>query len=486
MADPQHIEWLGQGILEWNQQRARTPFRPDFSSADLTAILRGPANDPPASTGASLKDADLRGADMREARLHGLDLTGADLSQADLTGADLSSSTLRATIFFNARLEGANLRYTEAPKAAFIDANLERADLVGANLANCKFWGCNLGGAKFQRATVTDAEFPGSRPWTAHLYSPIADRTDDVPLDTGPVQGIGDLLIRCSSLRQMHDDNMTLYFRGESRSCWELRPSIMRARGRSDAVGRSVEAEMLNDLIRRQPDAFSGLTSAFMEWVFAQQHGLKTRLLDITRNPLVALYFACIDDCRVDGSVHVFVAHRSLVKPFNSQAVSIISNFAKLPRGHQNMLLGKDGQDVKEDMFQGVDWQHGSVPYAAARSHLYALIEKENPLPEEQRHLWDLFRVVIVEPPQMFDRLRAQSSAFLLSGFHERLEDIEVHNVNRNIPIYRHAKLSVPKEMKEELLDELRGVNITQESLFPGVPTSVKAVLREHLGEQRT
>ena len=47
----------------------------------------------------------------------------------------------------------------------------------------------------------------------------------------------------------------------------------------------------------------------------------------------------------------MFAVPRSLIKPFNSDTVRIISNFAKLPRGQQNLLLGKTEADTRGDVF---------------------------------------------------------------------------------------------------------------------------------------
>ena len=67
------------------------------------------------------------------------------------------------------------------------------------------------------------------------------------------------------------------------------------------------------------------------------------------------------------------------------------------------------------------------------------MIKEEKPHFKEEIDPRDYFRVFVVEPQQSFERIRAQSGAFLISAFHERFKCSEVLNRNPGIPIYGHS-----------------------------------------------
>ncbi len=114
--------------------------------------------------------------------------------------------------------------------------------------------------------------------------------------------------------------------------------------------------------------------------------------------------------------------------------------------------------------------------YKVAMNRLYERIRKDRPYFEERINPRDFFRVYVVEPQQSFDRIRAQSGAFLISAFHERFESREVLNVNSGIPIYRHFELEVPNGSKHAIREDLRLLNITRETLLPSLDEAARAV----------
>ena len=493
MANPTHIKWLLEGVTAWNKRREQEDFVPDFESTNIYKEFRN--SDKLDKDGyIPLVGINLRMANCHKATFNnpykavGADLRNANLWSANLQHSQLANSkfdgaNLAGTRFGKARLSGSSLRGAKMASTSFIEADLfqtkfTQVEFANACLENANLCCSTLEGADLTAAELTGADLGWSRPWQAKLYPDhhSMPRPHAQTSSEKPIHCVADLIKECSDVGAHHIDCL-LYFRGEHDNTLKLRPSVMRPSQDGGFSLRAKEGEMLLELMSRRPEDFGDTPSALSQWVLAQHHGLKTRLLDVTRNPLVALFNACEADVKPGrddkpGRLHVFAVPKELIKPFNSDTISIIANFSKLSRAEQNLLLGWTGEDIKE---REPDPQFVYI-YEHAKRRLYHLIRQEKPFFDERIDPRDFFRVFVVEPQQSFERIRAQSGAFLVSAFHERFERSEVLNWNPGIPIYDHYTLVVPIENKQHVLDELRLLNITRETLFPGLDEAAKAI----------
>ena len=119
----------------------------------------------------------------------------------------------------------------------------------------------------------------------------------------------------------------TVVYRGVRKESYRLIPKVGRHPGQSLASIWKIELEALR-LFKERAVPFLDCTPANdWEWLaIAQHHGLPTRLMDWTRNPLVAAYFAVENENDGDSIVYAFersgfIDTVSLPDPFEIDSV---------------------------------------------------------------------------------------------------------------------------------------------------------------------
>lgn len=487
MGNARHIKWLKEGVEAWNARRLRREFAPSLSNADLAGLILIDADLAGADlAGADLTDADLAGANLSDANLSdailsdailfGANLAGANLTSADLIGANLIGANLAGADLFGANLAGANLVSANLSGADLAGANLAGANLSGADLSDADLSGTNLAGATLVKtkligsnlatARITGVDFLGVTLADATLFSEITLSVHPKRIGSR-IKSVTGLLKRVRSIQDFYKGGEpVLYFRGEAKNEWILKPSLHRGGYAQN------ESNMLRVLISRHPGEFTSTTSALAQWMLAQHHGLKTRFLDITKNPLVALFFACgghEQGRNGNGRIRVLavpeVLTESIVKQYDSDAISIVTNFARLSDLDQSALLGKTTTRYS---------------FKEAMGRLLQFVQSEKPYFADRVDIRDFYRIFIVEPQQTIERIRAQGAAFLVSAFHKRFESRYVRREIRNLPIYDEYNLQVAKDSKEAILQELRLLGITRENLFPGLDESARAITEQY------
>lgn len=277
----------------------------------------------------------------------------------------------------------------------------------------------------------------------------------DLPAASAPEFQANSVSMFIEHVLRMDHGGRQVFYRGHSnRTKYRLEPSIFRKDQRGNFIYRDAEDQMYRELLVSNSVDFQGDIYTLDRLVRMQHYSLPTRLLDITSNPLIALYFACKNNLEEDGEVIVFSMDRNQIKYFDSDTASCIANLSRLPKGKKESIdFGSN--DIRKFNRQ------------SAVKTLLHFIKEEKPFFEgrlEPRHLRS---VICVKGKHTNDRITFQSGAFLLFGHDATLDE----GGSSEIAVQRIAVSN-----KRSVLRQLDQLNINESTVFPYIENSAKYI----------
>jgi hypothetical protein len=219
-------------------------------------------------------------------------------------------------------------------------------------------------------------------------------------------------------------------FRGQSNSEWELKSSLER----SEFFNKyeNVEINFLTEFQRGAKNFIKGKDTPeyLFEWLaLMQHHGAPTRLLDFTKSPYVASYFAYEDVDKITDKIAIWAID---IRRANNIALNhLLHNYSSLEE-----IFKKNNFKLNEEI----------------KERIYFLNEYDC--------------IFSVEPFRMNNRYYLQQSIFVCTG-NSIVPFMDQFSFLEDFDDKPFVKIILPAKIRKEILINLQKMNINKVTLFP-------------------
>lgn len=271
------------------------------------------------------------------------------------------------------------------------------------------------------------------------------------------------------------------FYRGQGDVDYSFLPGILR-----NPSWIENEQKIYNDVLIECPDEFKDCNSHSDILTKMQHYGVRTRLLDITSNPLISLYFACEESYETDGVVYALNAIDSIIKTYDSDAISILSALPKL--SFRDLEALRDTTiSFTENHIDTYDIKKFNEMIEVKK--LLHQIKNEKPAFENIINPNDLMRSFIFRPQKLNSRIIRQSGAFIIFGLNPESDSLKLllndnstqtrqktikatlgrsNRQSRLKAVKIHDfKILIKAEFKEAIIIELASLEISKASIYP-------------------
>ena len=238
-----------------------------------------------------------------------------------------------------------------------------------------------------------------------------------------------DFINLINNLNTDKNNNDTVFYRGHSNSNYTLTPSI----SRNEKLINN-ENKLYHETIIRCNEFFQHSRNNLEILTLMQHYAIPTRLLDITSNPLTALYFTVSDNLNLDGEVVVFSINSNSLKYYHSDTVEILATLSVMNSKEKEELNRALSTHIKQFILNlnkliknGI-----SINYEILKDELSKTIEIFNSLYVVKKLVHEigkkgaqfqgtinpfhLFNSYFVLPIMNNNRITRQSGAFIITG----------------------------------------------------------------------